>query len=95
MTPLPCILCACNIKSNVPNSCNRKENVETSNINEELYKKSSTISTEIPSSNGIYNEPMILPSRVKSMVSYRSEDMRKQGKREVEEDVKELIESAG
>ena len=73
----------------------RKEAPDTSTRSKDVCKNFSTNLTKTKLQNGICNEPVILPSRVKNMISYRSEDIQDQGLHEVDKNRRELIESAG
>ena len=45
--------------------------------------------------NGIYNEPVVSPSRIKSMVDYRVEEVRRRITRELDQDYNKTSKNSG
>ena len=49
----------------------------------------------IKESNGIYSEPVVSPSRIKSMVDYRVEEVRRRITRELDQEYNKAAKNSG
>ena len=78
-------------------NCRNETTVEPNGMDEPLSKPSRCTSKNRSTSNGIYNEPVVKPSRIKSMVNYRNErsEVQKQEKLRRVENNYECLDSAG